>query len=245
MDVLIQQDVDTHRVGGAGVLPHRPQAQAGGGAGEVPPHRRRHQDAQIDQDVVGKQGLAHHRDGGEQGDLPGGEAADQGVGACHDGPAVPQALADEEVEAQAEGGDGQAGDVLVGLEGDGEQGKQGPAQAGGQKGDQQAHQQAVGHTACQVAEDGADGHGALHAQIQAASLLGDDLAHCAVEQGDVHQHDVEQEEGQYVDGCVHLDTSLGAAARRARRKRVKKSAARTANRMMPWIRSAKLASMEE
>ena len=39
-----------------------------------------------------------------------------------------QAVAHEEVDAQAKGGEGQAGDVLVGLEGDGKSGKQQAAQ---------------------------------------------------------------------------------------------------------------------
>ena len=72
------------------------------------------------------------------------------------------------VSLQAEGGEGQAGDVLVGLERHGEHREQQPAQGGSEEGRQYPHQQAVGVTPHDVAEDGTHRHDALYAQVQAA-----------------------------------------------------------------------------
>ena len=68
----------------------------------------------------------------------------------------------------------------------------------------------------------------------------------AVEQGDVVDNDVEQKQDQNAGraGIVHFATSPEWALR-ASLKRVKKSAASTAKRIMPWSRSAKLASTLE
>ena len=198
MDVLKALHVHAHGVGGAGVLSHRPQPQAGGGAVEIPPGHNGDDHAQIDQHVVAEQALADEGQLGQAGDGQIGKAVfDAGI-VVHGGPLDGlQAVAHEEIYAQAKGGQGQAGDVLVGLERDGEGGKQQPAQGPGQKGGEDADEQTVGVAADDIAEDGAHGHDALHAQVQAARLLHHDLPHRAVQQRDVIDHNVVNEGGDH------------------------------------------------
>ena len=204
MQVLIAAHVDAHGVGSGGVFTHGPQPQPGAGVLQIPPHHQGDDHTQVHQDVVVKEHLAQHRDVGQARDRQVGKAVlDVGV-VVHGGPAHRlHAVAHEEEHAQAEGGDGQTGDVLVGLEGDGEHGEDEAAQGGGEEGHQHAHHHGVGVAAQDIAEDGAHGHGALHAQVQAARLLNGDLSHGAVEQGDVIHNDVVEECGDNVQLIIH------------------------------------------
>ena len=182
----------------APVLPHRPQAQAGGAAAEVPPHDQGDDNAQIDHDVVVEQPPAQHRDLGQAGNGQVRKAIFDVLIVVHHRPADRlDAVAHKEVHPQAEGGQGQTGNVLVGLEGHGEGGEQQAAQGPHQEGGQDPDPQAVGIAADDIAEDGSHGHDALHAQVQAAGLLHHDLPYRAIEQGDVIDHDVVDKGGDH------------------------------------------------
>ena len=169
MDIFVPLYIDTHRVGGAGIFPYRPQTQAGCGTVQIAPHEQSNGHRQIDHNIVVKQAPADNGQLGQAGNSQIGKALlDVGV-VIHGGPADRlDAVAHKEVDAQAEGGQGQAGDVLVRLEGNSQQGKEQAAQGAGQEGHQNAHPQAVGVAAHNIAKDGSHGHNALHAQVQAA-----------------------------------------------------------------------------
>ena len=233
VQILHALDVDTHRVGSAGVLAHSPQLQAGGGAVEVPPHDKGDDDAKIDQHIVIEDAVAQQRNLRQAGNGQVGKAIlDVGV-VAHDRPCHSlQAVAHKEVDTQTEGGQSQTGDVLVGLQGDGEGGEEQAAQGGCQESHGDAHAEGVGVAAADVAEDGTHGHDTLHAQIQAAGLLDDNLAHGAVEQRNVVDHNVVNEGGQY-SKLIHFHVQFPPFLLRTTRKRVRKSAASTRNRITP------------
>lgn len=129
---------------------------------------------------------------GNGGDLTAGEL-DQGA-------------AEEVADAHAEGGHGQAGNVLVGPQGHRQeavqQAHQQRTQQGAQHGDQNGQKAAhlVGGHGLLIeerADDAADTahiHDAGDTQVQIAGLLGEDLAGAAVQQGDT-LHDRAGDEG--------------------------------------------------
>ena len=143
---------------------------------------------------MAEQAPADEGDVGKHGDGDIGEALlDIGI-VTHDRPGDGfQAVAHEEVDTQTEGSQGQAGDVLVGLEGDRQGRKQQAAQGAGQEGNRDAHAETVGVAAADVAEDGAYRHDALNTQVQAAGLFYHNFAHGAVKQRNVIDHDVVNE----------------------------------------------------
>src|SRR5699024_2327462 len=130
--VLVAGDVDAGGVGGGGVFAHRPQVEPGAGAGEEPVQRHSQQDGRIRQEAVTEQQLARRPQAGQHRD-PGGESL---VG--QRGRAVGGAVQDEDAEevghAHAEGGQRQAGDVLVGPQRDGQEVVDQPAQRAGRQG---------------------------------------------------------------------------------------------------------------
>ena len=141
---------------------------------------------------------AQHRDLGQAGNGQVRKAIFDVLIVVHHRPADRlDAVAHKEVHPQAEGGQGQTGNVLVGLEGHGEGGEQQAAQGPHQEGGQDPDPQAVGIAADDIAEDGSHGHDALHAQVQAAGLLHHDLPYRAIEQGDVIDHDVVDKGGDH------------------------------------------------
>ena len=145
-----------------------------------------------------KQAAAQHRDLGQAGNGQVHKPVLDVLVVVHHRPAdCLDTVAHEEVHTQAEGSQGQASDVLVGLEGYGEGGKQQTAQGPHQKGGQDPDPQAVGVAADDIAKDGSHSHDALHAQVQAAGLLHHDLPHCTVEQGDIVDHDVVDKGGDH------------------------------------------------
>ena len=191
MQVFHPVDIDTHGVSCTGILAHGPELQAGGGMVQIPVHGQRNGNAQIDQDVVAEQALAHQRQFGKHGNGQAAEAVLDGGIIAHDGPAGGlQAVAHKEVDTQAEGGKGQTGDILIGLERDGHDRKQQTAQSCGEECHQNAHGQRIGIAAADVAENGTDCHDSLHAQIQAAGLFHHDLSHGTVQQRDIIHDDV-------------------------------------------------------
>ena len=157
-----------------------------------------------------EQPLPHHGQLGQTGDGDIGKALlDVGV-VVHSGPLNGlQAVAHKEVNAQTEGGQGQTGDVLVGLKGHRQRGEQQSAQRPHKKGGKDAYGQTVGVAAHNVAEDRAHGHNALYAQIQAAGLFHHDLPYRSVEQRDIVHHNVVNEGGHHPQlihfhGCFPL-----------------------------------------
>ena len=107
-------------------------------------------------------------------------------------------LSEEFPVAHAEDGQRQAGDILVGPEGDGEEGIEEAPQGGGQKGrdkgqDHRHHGDGVPSGNALIEKRGDEAGGAahiekpLHAQVQVAGFLGQDLPQGAVHQGGAHE----------------------------------------------------------
>ena len=163
-------------------------------------------------------------DGPHHGQLPEGRreggAGEHRLQIVADGHIAPggaaHVLPDELPRPGAENGQGQAGDVLVGPQGDGEEGVdeggEGPGQKGEHQGQEHRHD-AVGPGAhgALVVERGAQAHGAthvhhaLHAQVQVARLFGQNLPQGAVEQGHaVEDRGGEQSHPQAAVDVTHL-----------------------------------------
>ena len=123
--------------------------------------------------------------------------------------------AEEVAEAHAEGGQGKAGDVLVGSQGNGEEAVDQAHQKGAHKAAQ--HRDADGEEGIHVrgggvllieegADDAADGahiHDARDAQVQVAGLLGEGLAGAAVQQRDA-LHDGSGDESGEIKHAARL-----------------------------------------
>ena len=128
------------------------------------------------------------------------------------GGGVADGLAQEVGKAGAEDGEGQTGHVLVGPEGDGEdavnEGAQSGAQDGAHHGDEHGHHRVgVGHGLLIVVGPGQTGHAAhehhaLHAQVQVARLLGDNLAQGAEEEGRARQHGGHHKAEDFIHCCA-------------------------------------------
>ena len=194
--ILAAGDADAGGIGGGGGLAHRAQVEAGAAAVEVQAHGHCHGDAQIGEDAVAEEQPAHHRQLLEE-DREGRavEGPLQGVADGHVGALPhPHEFTDVLAHAGAEDGEGQAGDVLVGPEGDGEEAEEQGSQRAGQEGggDGDDHRQGGGHRRARQlliverraqAQGAAHEHHALDAQVQVARLFGEDFAAGAVEQG--------------------------------------------------------------
>ena len=151
-------------------------------------HGHRQHDGGVHQKAVGEDDLPHGAQTRQHRDL-GGEGL---VG--NRGSRVAGTVQDKDTEevghALAESGQRQAGDVLVGAQGDGQEGVDQAAQHrgcnGAERGDQDADQ-AIGVGGGVLIGPGAGKtgkaaqvHNAGHAQIQVAGFLGHGLAQCAV-----------------------------------------------------------------
>ena len=131
--------------------------------------------------------LAHGAETRQSGEIgPIGPAGDGHADLTHAAGHVVQTAAEEIGDAGAKDGQGQARDVLVGPEGDGQEAVDQARHAGGGEADDQGQQQphdALGRGGMALIEEGggqtgdaADIHDARHAQIQIAALLREDLA---------------------------------------------------------------------
>ena len=206
--VLVAGDVDARRIRRGGILADRPQIQTHPGPVEEQLEHHGQHDGQIHHEAIVQQQPAHyaevrdgvdggpvHGAGGGHGDLA--HAAGHGV----------QGAAEEVGHAAAEDGQRQAGDVLVGPEGDGQETVQQTAQGGGgerrQQGDHQTHE-AGGIGVVELIEEGgrqsrdaAQIHDPGDAQVQVAGFLCQDLAHGA-----------EQDDGAELDGRLNQLNNL-------------------------------------
>lgn len=133
--VLVSDDVDAGGVRRGRVFAHRAQVQSHSAPIEHPSHGNGDDNAQVDHEVVGEEQLADDGDVGEEiGKELGGEqviqvGADDQAAACLDAIVFAEKLA----KTHAEDGQRQASDVLVGAEGDGEEGENEAAESGRQE----------------------------------------------------------------------------------------------------------------
>ena len=206
--VLIPGDVDAGGVGGGGAFAHGAQVQAGAGVLQEIGGQQGQDNGQIRQEAIGQEDLAEPAQTLGKGQGLGKIAAGGGQGDGGDLAAgeLDQGAAEEVADAHAEGGHGQAGNVLVGPQGHRQeavqQAHQQRAQQGAQHGDQNGQKAAhlVGGHGLLIeerADDAADTahiHDAGDTQVQIAGLLGEDLAGAAVQQGDT-LHDRAGDEG--------------------------------------------------
>ena len=154
-------------------------------------HGDGHNDGQIHHEAVVEQQSAHSAEIGQAGD--GGPVHGAGGGngdLAHAAGHGVEAAAEEVGDTAAENGQRQAGDVLIGPEGNGQEAVQQSAQGGGQESGDEAHQQAddrggvrivelVKEGSCQTG-NAAQVHDAGDAQIQVAGFLRQDLTDGAV-----------------------------------------------------------------
>ena len=206
--VLIPGDVDAGGIGGGGAFAHGAQVQAGAGVLQEIGGQQGQDNGQIRQEAIGQEDLAEPAQtlgkGQGLGKIPAGGG--QGDGGHLAAGELDQGAAEEVADAHAEGGHGQAGNVLVGPQGHRQeavqQAHQQRAQQGAQHGDQNGQKAAhlVGGHGLLIeerADDAADTahiHDAGDTQVQVAGLLGEDLAGAAVQQGDT-LHDRAGDEG--------------------------------------------------
>ena len=182
--------------------------QAGAGVLQEIGGQQGQDNGQIRQEAIGQEDLAEPAQTLGKGQGLGKIAAGGGQGDGGDLAAgeLDQGAAEEVADAHAEGGHGQAGNVLVGPQGHRQeavqQAHQQRAQQGAQHGDQNGQKAAhlVGGHGLLIeerADDAADTahiHDAGDTQVQIAGLLGEDLAGAAVQQGDT-LHDRAGDEG--------------------------------------------------
>ena len=138
--ILIAGDVDTRCIGGSRALAHCPELQAHPGLFQHIGGHQRNDDGRISQEAIGKEQFAEYAGGLRNGqglaEIAGGGR--QGDGGDLRAGELDERAAEEIAEAHAEGGHGQARDVLVGPE------------RHRQEAIQQPHEQA----ACQAAQQG-------------------------------------------------------------------------------------------
>ena len=183
-------------------------------------HPHRQHDAQVEEDAVAEEQGSHHRQL-LQGRREGGIEENRLQVVAHRHIAAgghPHILADELARAGTEDGQGQTGDVLVGPEGDGEEGVDEGSDGAAQEGEEQSQddgQHAAGAAGALEVEGSAQAHGsahehhALHAQVQVARLFRQDLTQGAVEQGHAVENGGHDQEQDRVAVDIHyLATSL-------------------------------------
>ena len=188
---------------------HQEEVDADGQHNGQIDHETVAEDQAADGEVPDGQG-GQARDGGPVGRAGGGHrdlphAAGHGV----------QAAAEEVGHAAAEDGQGQAGDVLVGPEGDGEKAVEQAAQRRGQEGRGEGEDEAEHRGGIRVVElveeggrqtgDAAQVHDAGDAQVQIAGFLGEDLTHGAEEDDGAEDHCRLQQ--LYQLGYAHLPSA--------------------------------------
>src|SRR5690625_585017 len=169
-EVAEERDAPPGRVGRGGRLAHRAQDEPEACPVEEEPEEHRDGQDQVGEDVlVAEERRPDERNLREERHIEALEGAEQG-------PAHP-AAAKEARESQSEDGDGQTRDVLVGAQGDGDEGvepTQRPADAGRGEGADAARAAALrGHEADQRTED----HHPLDAQIDDRGAFSKDLAY--------------------------------------------------------------------
>ena len=169
-----------------------PFEKVGGGDGD--------EDGYIGQEAVAEEDLSEPaemlREGEGRAEVEGG-GGQRDVGHVASGE-FDQASAEEVTDADAEGGEGEAGHVLVGAEGNGEEAVQKPHEEGGENGAQKGDpdgEKGVDREGALFIEEGSDDpsdcayiHDPGDAQVQVAALLGVDLSHTAIEKGDALHH---------------------------------------------------------
>ena len=189
--VFVGRNVDTNGISGSGVLAHGAEMEADLGFGQYPGCNQGDDNAQEYHDTA---------------ILPGGTGEQEREGGAEgrDGLQVHVSLEsghDVAHNAGAEYGHGQAGDVLVGLEGNGQDTIQKAHQTGGQEGGQDAqdNHKNAGDVPCQhktvdhgTAACGAYAHDTGDTQIEVTDLLGQNLTRGAIEECHAQRNRVQQ-----------------------------------------------------
>ena len=116
MQIFEPFDIDAHRVGRAGILTHSTQLQAGDAVIQIPPHSHGNGNTQVYQNIMGEQTTAQKGDFGQAGNCNIGKSVFNVGIIRHNRPAPGfQTVSYEEVNAQSEGCQGKAGNILVCL----------------------------------------------------------------------------------------------------------------------------------
>ena len=110
---------------------------------------------------------------------------------CHNRPAPSlQAVSDKEINAQSEGCQGKAGNILICLQRYGKCGKQQTAQGTCQKSHGNTHPKTVGIAAEDVPKYCAHSHDTFHTKVQASGLFYNNLTHSTIEKGNVENDNI-------------------------------------------------------
>ena len=220
-DVGVAQpvDVDAERVGRGRTFANRAEVESRSGPVDPVPGDRHDGIANVDEDaLVGEEDRPNHRKSREAGDRERRQEGDRA--------GLREVLAEHAGQARTEERQGKAGNDLLGLEADRDDGMEHREEPAGHRPEGQPEPRVARRDRRPEGDDRADQHHPFHAQVDDAGPLREDLAD-GREQQDRPGCDAGGEDG----GQVHQ------AARRSMRTRYRSttSLAMRQNRMIPWI----------